>query len=301
MKKLATSVMFLIFMVSLFAQSGKISDQSLYKAADSLVLNVGGKNIDFTLPDPGFLEVSNRYATVFNLFVPETNRLLCGFLTKSDVQKITDGKDPLMESYILVEISKEAEHLDCKPKDFKEVLASIGDISKIISSSSEDALKEVNQKLNTMDIQSIQLNDPKSLGVLFSKEDAIASGMIFKVQQGELVRTYMCSMLITRLRERLVFIYLYKTFSGQTTVKEMISLTDKYSVALLTANPNEKQDFVSNFWQGLPTWGRNALIGAGIGLIIALVKGLFSSKKPVAANVPEVTKVPGEDDHSNSQ
>ena len=273
-------MIFLVSVISVYAQTEKTAEETQSKSTGALLLNVGGKTIDFSLPDTNFSEASERYSSMFNLFVPENNRLICGFLTKSDLQKLVDGKDPEMESYILVEVSKEMENLDCKPKNFKEVISSIGDVSTIISSSRDGVLKEVNDKLNSMNIQDIQLNDQKSLGVIFSKEDAIASGMIYKVQQGESVKTYLCSMLFTRLKERLIFVYIYKIYSNQTTVKEIVSLTDNYATSLLTANPAEHQEFLTNFWDGLPKWGRNALIGGGIGLLYALISSMFKRKKP---------------------
>lgn len=280
MKKLIINMIFLVSVISVYAQTEKTAEETQSKSTGALLLNVGGKTIDFSLPDTNFSEASERYSSMFNLFVPENNRLICSFLTKSDVQKLVDGKDPEMESYILVEVSKEMENLDCKPKNFKEVISSIGDVSTIISSSRDGVLKEVNDKLNSMNIQDIQLNDQKSLGVIFSKEDAIASGMIYKVQQGESVKTYLCSMLFTRLKERLIFVYIYKIYSNQTTVKEIVSLTDNYATSLLTANPAEHQEFLTNFWDGLPKWGRNALIGGGIGLLYALISSMFKRKKP---------------------
>jgi len=280
MKKLIISMIFLVSMIFVYAQTEKTAEETQSKSTGALLFNVGGKTIDFSLPDTNFSEASDSYSSMFNIFVPENNRLICGFLTKSDLKKLTDGKDPEMESYILVEVSKEAENIDCKPKDFKEVISSIGDVTTIISSSSDEFLKEVNNKLNSLDIQEIQFNDPKSLGVILSKEDAIASGMIFKVQQGESVETYICSMLLTRLKERLIFVYIYKIYSNETTVKEIISLTDNYATSLLEANPAERKESMTNFWDGLPKWGRNALIGGGIGLLYALISSMFKRKKP---------------------
>jgi hypothetical protein len=301
MKKILVNLILLSCVFFTYAQREKTTGETHPNPAESLLMNIGGKIIDFTLPDSNFTEASNRYNSMFNLFVPANNRLICGYLTKGDMQKLAEGKDPEMESYILVEVSREAENLDCKPKDFKEVIASIGDVSNIITSSTDGVLKEVNDKLSSMNIQEIQLNDPKNLGVIFSKEDAIASGMIYKVRQGESVKTYIASILLMRIKERLVYVYLYKVYLNKTTVKAIVSLTDKYATSLLAANPPEQKEFLTNFWDGLPNWARNGMIGGGLGLLYALISSMFKRKKPEAVKVSQVPDETTDDENPTSE
>lgn len=290
MKKLIIIMFFLVSLIYVNAQTLNFSDETLPKTFESVLLNVGGKFIDFTLQDTNFLEVSNRYNSIFNLFVPANNRLICGFLTKDDVQKISEGKDPEMETYILVEVSKDAENVDCKPRDFKEVISSFRDASSKILASTNEIQNEVNERLKSVDLQEIKLNEPVDLGVIFSKKDAISSGMIFKVQQGEIITTYIASILLIRLKERLLFVYIYKAYKDKTTLKEIVSITDKYATALLTANPAGQQDFISNIWDGLPDWSRNALIGGGFGLLLVFFSSLFKRKKPSEENTSQESK-----------
>jgi len=278
-KKLIISMIFLVSMNFVYAQTEKTAEETQSKSTGALLFNVGGKTIDFSLPDTNFSEASDSYSSRFNIFVPENNRLICGFLTKRDMQKLVEGKDPELETYILVEVSKEFENLDCKPNNFKEVISSIGDVTTIISSSRDEVLKEVNYKLNSMDIQEIQLNETKSLGVIFSKEDAIATGMIMKFQIGESISTYACSALLMRLKERLIFVYIYKLYSNQTTIDDIVSMTDNYATSLLAANPAEKHELSVN----LPYLGPVFYLGAGVAIIILLIS-LFEKKKPEVKN-----------------
>ena len=288
-KLLIINMIFLICMIAVHAQPLRVLKDAKNQATSALLKDVGGKYLDLTLPDSNFMEVSERFSSRFNLFVPDNNRLLCGFLIKSDVKRLTDGKDPKMDAYILVEVSRKAENIDCKTTDFKEVTSSITDIPSIISSSKGEMVEQVNQRLKALDIPGIQLNDPKNLGLLYTKEDAIAAGMIYKVQQGNSVTAYICSTLLIRLRERLLFVYIYKIYQNQTSLKEIISLTDSYASAMLTANPAEKQAVSASFWEGLPGWGRNALIGGGLGVLFVFLGSVFKQQKPIEEPVNRVT------------
>lgn len=234
---LLINMIFLVSMISVSAQTIKEVDVTQTKIVDKLLFNVGSKIIDFTLPDSNYLEVSSRFKSLFDIFIPKQNRLICGFLTKSDVQEITDNKTPKLDSYIVVEVGRPYENLDCQPKDYQTILSSMGDLSTKFSSLKDGALNEFNEKLKTLNIQEVQLNNPVNLEVIFSKEDANAIGMILKVQQGEVTKTYMCSVLLMRLKEKLLFVYIFKKYLDQNTVKEVISLTDKYASSLLRANP----------------------------------------------------------------
>jgi hypothetical protein len=70
-------------------------------------------------------------------------------------------------------------------------------------------------------------------------------------------------------------------------------LTDKYSTALLSANPPARTDFITNFWDGLPRWARSGLIGGALALLYTLFQTISRTKKVeekvAPSNVEETT------------
>jgi len=296
MKRLLCLLVLLTNGFVLFSQTTESASGAAGSSTASVIRNVGVKSIDFTCPDTSYLEVSDQFYNMIKSFVPESNRLVCAFLTRADVAKLEEGKDPDMDKYILVEVSNAAENQDCKPADFKEVKSSMSDITSGLSDKGSDMMTEINNKLKAMDLGGVQLNDPVDLGVLFNKEDAAASGMLFKVSQAESVKTYIASILLIRLKERLIFVYIYKTYNGESTVKEITSFTDEYTTALLTANPPAKGEFFSDLWEGLPRWAKGAIIGAILGLLYSLFKSIGKTQKVVEPEqAPAETETTGDE------
>ncbi len=225
--------------ISLLHPSGALKSQNQHDPSTTLIRMVGDKSIDFTLPDTSYIEASGDFRALFEMFVPETNRLICGFLTNEDFYRYSNGLAPEMDTYILVESLREVENMDWKPQDFKDFLAAMGNLTTAFSEELDNANEIINERLKSIDIEEIEVSEPKDMGIIINREDLYATGLLFKTTQDETMIPYFMSMMCARLKERLIVVYLYKKYVDASSIESLVSLTKQYASALKEANPGK--------------------------------------------------------------
>jgi hypothetical protein len=200
----------------------------------------GGTSIVLPSPIREMREVGTDYRPFMGTFVPSCNRLVAAYLLKTDLMKLAQKPDNfLLSRYAMVEVPRQAEDRDCSASDFKEVTAGAEEqFGKIIDSSMKDAEEEFSRRMKSLNLNelSLTLGKPVQLGCLFSKPDAYGFGLIVPLSMaGTCTKMAMGGALI-RVKQRLLFVYLYAEYENEETVKWLRKATEGWADAILKAN-----------------------------------------------------------------
>ena len=210
---------------------------SAFNQNSNTVVTMGGVNITIPSANNTYKEVGESQRELFNSFVPETNSLLCVFLDTNDYSYLLKGanENVVMETYMLVEFGKQVESMDCSAKDFLEVKDGVVSTLK----NDLDAIKaEANKILNEQkeNIGDVEVGTPKTLGKIYEINDAFGSLMSIDYKTDTKVKKMLCSVNFLRLKNRLVYIYIYSKFNNIDNVKYINEISKSWAKLLLEQN-----------------------------------------------------------------
>jgi hypothetical protein len=141
-----------------------------------------------------------------------------------------------MDVYGMVETLRQAEYADCTPQDFEKFLQGIDpnyfDDAKRVG----DLQEEMNVRLKSLDAKSIEMGRPKLLGVVFQKPDAYGTVMLMAYKSDGVTVTMASGLAALRVRQRLVFAYLFRNYESPETVKWLGKSLETWGDSILTRN-----------------------------------------------------------------
>ncbi|MBU1043209.1 MAG: hypothetical protein KJ915_02285 [Candidatus Omnitrophica bacterium] len=198
----------------------------------------GGTLINIPQPNAELVEVGYDVREMMEIFVPGSNRLLAGYMRASDIPLFVQGaEDFLLNQYASIQIARQGEYQDCKESDFKELVDYVqGSFEEDIDQIMKDSETEFNQKMKSMDLAKVNIDKPVQLGTLFSKPDAYSMGMISTYSNGTKSWTLIIATTFVRVRERLLFVYLFNTYNNEQDVSAVRATAEKWADAILAAN-----------------------------------------------------------------
>ncbi len=211
--------------------------EPIKKAPEALSFKAGGTPIVIGAPISEMVEVGYDNREAMEIFVPGQNRLLAAFVLTKDLPGLTSGDENLrMARYAMVQVPRAGEYADCGVSEFKEVTDSLEEeFGSIVDATIKEAEDEFNRKMESFDLK-VKLGQPTQLGCLFTKQNAYCFGMIIPVSiEGETYQMGMGATLL-RVKNRLLFIYLYADYKDEETVKWLRSTSMKWTDAILAAN-----------------------------------------------------------------
>lgn len=199
---------------------------------------VGGIHVALPAPGSEFTEVGDELrSTVFELFVPTSNRLVSAYaLSKELPLTSTPANAPLI--YAMVEVPRRAEYWNCTSEEFvravgqimEQMAESAGGMPSDIKQETQD---EINHTLKSLDLGKMDVGKTKMLGRFFSKTDADGLGMIAAVKYGNQLNTIAMSMALLRLKEKVLFAYLYVPYKDANTILWLKHASESWADALL--------------------------------------------------------------------
>lgn len=203
---------------------------------------VGLQSINIPRPDSELVEAGPDYRSLAEPLAPASNRLVAAFLLPADL-KTTESRGALasLTRYALVESPRRAEFTDITPALFKQVNDGInGQFGATLADKVADQQKEIDQKLKALTSQptSIKLEKPVMLGSHFSKPDAVGYSAIMPLSVNGTTRSLAMGMAVIRVHQRLLFLYAYAPYLNQDSVTSVQTITERWSTAILKANPN---------------------------------------------------------------
>ncbi len=200
-------------------------------------ITVGGNPIKFPAPTAQFKEVGEEQRSLFNAFVPESNKLLCVFLDTSDYNRLSSGNTEgiVMEKYMLIEVNSQVESTNLGLDDFADVKKGVAsslktDMNEII----EDANKILKLKLE--DNADVEIGKPNYLGCIYETKESYGLLMSFNIKSETKTVKKLCSLNFLRLNNRLIYIYVYCNFDDITKVKWLKNISESWAKEILKAN-----------------------------------------------------------------
>jgi hypothetical protein len=196
--------------------------------------------VELTLSAPAdFVEVGDKLRTTFfELLAPSTNRLLTAYLPTKVLTEIEKGTPPVsFEVYAMVEVLRQAEYADCTPEAFAQVTGEFANASKIVDDPKLGAItEEVSLRLKNLGAKPVEAGRAEMLGRLFQKKDAAAMAMLIGLKQAEQSTTMICGMGALRLKQRLIFAYLFRRYESSETVDWIRKNLESWADAMLAKN-----------------------------------------------------------------
>src|SRR5947209_13778977 len=184
--------------------------------------HVKAGGVELTLPGPAaFAEVGDKLrTTIFELMAPASNRLLTAYVPAKNLDELNQGQRKSgLDFYALVEVPRQAEYMDCTPEAFSEV--SEGMASSMGSFSKENVAQieqDTNIRLKSLGAKPLEVGRPEMLGGLFQNADSFGFGMLVAIKQNERSVTMAAGIGVVRVRQRLLFAYLYHVYESPESV-----------------------------------------------------------------------------------
>jgi len=194
-----------------------------------------------TLPGPArdFAEVGDRLrTTVFELFAPAANRLLTAYLPARYLGDSNGGKAvSSFDVSAMVEVPRQAEYIACKPQNFAELLKGLeSTMGKFDADHVEQVENELNIRMKSLGTKPIEMGHPEMLGGIFQKTDASGYAMLMALKQEDRSVTMACGFAVLRVRERVLFAYLYRKYESPDTVRSLRKDTETWADLILAKN-----------------------------------------------------------------
>jgi hypothetical protein len=232
--------MMIVCLLSLGIVAMSVAQESGTKSVPVESFKAGGTLIAIPPPIAEMREVGYDNREFMEVFVPTNNRLIAAFVMTKDLPKLTKGSDDLMMSkYAMVQVPRRGEYMDYRASDFKEMTdGAKKEFGDVMNSSMKEAEDEFNRRMKSLDLAeaTVSLGKPIQLGCLFSKQDAYSFGMIMPLSMGgENMKMGMGGALM-RVKQRLLFVYLYAEYKDEETVKWLRRATEDWADAILKAN-----------------------------------------------------------------
>jgi hypothetical protein len=216
-------------LVLLFCRPGIAADPE-FKA--------GGVALVLPAPASDASEVGDRVrTTLFELMVPSSNRLLSAYLPAQTLADLNAGKTmPGFDSYAMVEVIRGAEYNDSTSESFRQALQSVSEAFGHLDAQRSDWESELNVHLKSLGGRPIELGKPELLGILFQKTDATGFAMLSTMKQADDTKTMSVGFAYLRVRQRLIFAYLFRKYESPETVKSIKNELDAWTSEILAKN-----------------------------------------------------------------
>jgi hypothetical protein len=172
------------------------------------------------------------------LLAPSTNRLLTAYLPPEAFAKLNAGKLTVgLELYGLVEVLRQAEYVDCTPAAFQELSKNVGtSLGKVAADKMGDVQEEMAVRLKALGAKPIEIGKPEMLGGIFEKTDAFGYAMLSAYKQEERSVTMIVGMAFLRVKQRLIFVYLYRRYESSDSATLIRRELETWADAILAKN-----------------------------------------------------------------
>jgi len=212
--------------------------------------NLGGKVVLLPAPD-GYEEVSQQWEamkTAFTLMTPQEGDLLGAYMQVSDCDLLRNRQVPLMPSWLMVNIYREARTHVSSEAEFARVIAYARKDGENLIDPKKKNIKEQFARMNefltnvySKDVK-LDLSKPKILGVFDSRPNVYSQLLLLKLDvhmDGKEVDhpPMLGTMSLVLVKQRIITVLAYKKIESNKDDAEMLTtLTTKWINEILAAN-----------------------------------------------------------------
>ncbi|HSE18428.1 MAG TPA: hypothetical protein VLB46_15350 [Pyrinomonadaceae bacterium] len=217
---------------------------------DAISAKLGDKTVLLPAPD-GYEEVSQQWETVkaaFTVMTPREGDLLGAYLQVSDCELIRKGQAPLMPSWLMINIYREARTHVSSKEEFARVVAYARQDSESLLDPNKKDMKEQFARVDEFLTKAyskevkLDLSKPKILGVFDNRPNVYSNLLLLKlavhVDGKDTDHPPMLgTMSLVLVKERLITVLAYKKIESKKDDAEMLTkLTTKWIDEILAAN-----------------------------------------------------------------
>jgi len=172
------------------------------------------------------------------VFVIAQNRLLSAYMIPSEIPRFSQREENLILSKsAAIQVFRQGEYQDFKESDFNELVEyEKTDAGAELSSIASDTEAEMNRRLDSLNLDKVNITTPLELGAFFSKPNTYSFGMIVKYSDSGKSWTTVISTTYIRVRERLLFAYVTATYKDNETIAMVRKVSEDWADAILAAN-----------------------------------------------------------------
>jgi hypothetical protein len=218
-------------------------------AADKpTVVKIGSATVKLVAP-AGYVDCSEENDPVRNMaenFCPPGNRLLGVFASPEFRRSAHAGEDSASFDYALVQTSRGLIWRDASPADFDELKSTMRREHASLFARLQPEMKEAINRLNR-DLQSatrtdvsFNLDQPLSLGIHEETSRHMTLLMLMRMQTKSNGKSQtdkvVCSMSFIRMNGKVIFVYIYRAYAGDESIKALKKFTSDWVVKLVAAN-----------------------------------------------------------------
>ncbi len=264
-------------------------------ANTNVEVDVGGVKIDVQAPNR-FYEISSLSSEtreIAAMGTPSTNRLLAVFVSEEDLGRIVKGESPILERYILLQVSRRLEAENISNMDFQKLVTHFKDQQNVLFGKYKDkidgllegATKKMSEESDLL--LKMELGENISLGIFLEQPNAFGFANLMKYRvavEGEELDSIVAggsSFILTR--GKMLFAYVYSVYETQDDVDWVRSKSKEWVNSLLVSNETATSNSVQRLspitgidWERIVGKG---IVGAVVGGLLALIIGLFRRMK----------------------
>ncbi len=198
----------------------------------------GGISIKIPAPDTDLIEVGYDVREQMEIFVPSSNRLLCGFMRSEDIPRFVKGEENfIIPKYASVQVARQGEYQNFKISDYNDLVVYVRDsLGAEMAAITEESETEFNRRMESMDLKKISFGKPVQLGTFFSKDNTYSFGMLVTNSDGKMTWTMVIGTTFVRVNGRLLFVYVFANHKDDETIAMVRKISEQWANAILEAN-----------------------------------------------------------------
>lgn len=216
---------------------------------DTISAKLGDKVVELPAPE-GYEEVSQQWEnikTAFASMVPAQGDLLGAYLQVSDCDLIRNRQIPLMPSWLMINIFREARTHVSDPAEFARVVAYARHDTESLLDPKKKDMKEQFARVDKFltDVYSkdvkLDLSKPKVLGEFDNRPNVYSALLLLKLNvqmDGKEVEhpPMLGTMSMVLVKQRIITVLAYKKIESKDDAEKLTKLTTNWINAILAAN-----------------------------------------------------------------
>lgn len=203
-------------------------------AQDTPTYRAGLKSFTIPSPAPELHEMGPDLRVLMEPLAPAKLRLIAAFMLSDNLNQLPGNTAPLTK-YALVEVPRAAEFQDVDETIFKTVVD--GMTQQFASGNLQSTMQtEIDRHFADLGAGKLTVDKPTQLGTLFSKPNASGFAMLMPMALNDKTVTLVAATLAVRVRNRVLFAYLYTQYKDKTSVDWITKTSESWVDAILKSN-----------------------------------------------------------------
>jgi len=203
-------------------------------AQDTPTYRAGLKSFTLPSPAPELREMGPDLRVLMEPLAPAKLRLIAAFMLPDNLNQLPGTTAPLTK-YALVEVPRAAEFQDVDETIFKTVVDGMS--QQFSSGNLQSTLQTaIDRHFADLGAGKLTVDKPTQLGTLFSKPNASGFAMLMPMALNDKTVTLVAATLAVRVRNRVLFGYLYTQYNDKTSVDWITKTSESWVDAILKSN-----------------------------------------------------------------